>query len=113
MTTPRIQITSEIRQATRELVKLLNTQLGTSYTDVDALFFEAVIVHAFKDEKLVEAAAVGSRAAFAETLGAELPRLMREVIDAQQAIFNRYICDDAFGHELRKNLSAAVYVAAR
>lgn len=113
MTTPSMTITSEIRQATRELVKLLNKQCGTSYTDVDALFFEAVIVHAFKDQKLVEVAAVGSRAAFAEALGAELPRLMREVIEAQQAIFHRYICDDAFGHELRKNLSAAVYAAAR
>lgn len=106
-------ITSETRQATRELVKLLNAQCGTSYTDVDALFFEAVIVHAFKDAKLAEAAQLGSRAGFAEVLRDELPRLMREVIDAQQAIFNRYICDDAFGRELRKNLSAAVYAAAR
>ncbi len=107
MTTPNLQ------QATRELVKLLNAQLGTSYTDVDALFFEAVIVHTMKDEKMQEAAMGESRAAFAQTLSTELPRLMREVIDAQQAIFNRYVADDAFGHELRKNLSAAVYAAAR
>lgn len=106
-------ITSETQQATRELVKILNETLGTKYTDVDALFFEAVIVHAMKDAKLAEAAKVGSRAAFAETLGIELPRLMREVIEAQQAIFERYICNDAFGRELRNNLSAAVYAAAR
>ena len=110
MTTPTLS--PETRQATRDLVTVLNQACGTSYTDVDALFFEAVIVHAFKDEKLAEAAQ-GSREAFGAVLAVEIPRLMREVIETQQVIFNRYICDDAFGREVRKNLSAAVWAAAR
>lgn len=101
-------------RAALEIVASLNAVLpaGKQLDSADAKFFEAVLVTAIGDERF-RAAAAGTLDEFCGRVGGLVPSVMREVLDRQEALANRFWTSDAFRAVVEGALCADVYRDAR
>lgn len=98
---------SPLEASSREIVAALNAACGTKLDDIDAKFFEALLL-VIPEDPAIQAAG-GSIETLAPVLEKRLPDIMIALMRRQEQIFTRALCNEAFKAEIKKTLYGRVY----